>query len=396
MIRIIKTKEAFFLLQDEWKHLLSLMEEPCIFLTWEWMYTWWNDYCSGNSSCELFIITFYNERGELIGILPTYLKKCWGLWNISNWQLQFLGGGFESPDHLDIISEVSHRESFLRATLSYLKKLEPPIDFIAFHDLRGSSPTIDLLLKITKEYHILSKKYIASVCPYLKLPDHYEKYLSTLSSKFRFNLKRYTKIVLEKDKAQFVEVKEKEELNEKIDKLFSLHDMRWQNKKMESGFSHDKIKEFHMHLSHALLDRSYLRFFYLGVQSEIIACLYCFEYHHKLYYYQSGFDPDWSKKSVGTVLIGKIIEKSIAEGKEEFDFLRGDEEYKTRWTRDARETCHIEMGLTLKGKIIFSYKNLIRSSKIRMKAFLYETNILPERYVKRISSLIKKKRLPSS
>jgi len=367
MIQIIKTKDEFLGMRDKWNTLLSSMEEPCIFLTWEWVYTWWDFYFSGDSLCQLFIITVFNGGGQLIGILPAYLKKCRGPLRILYTKLKVLGSEAEAPDYLDIIAESTNKEIVLSSIFSHLKNPDVVIDFIEINDVRKSSPTIDLLLKISKEYKNYSKKLSASACPYLKVPADYEKYVSSLSTKFRFNLRRYTRILMEREGAKFHEVNRKEELPNAIEKLFSLHEKRWQDRKDDSVFSNVRRKSFHMKLAPVFYDSSYLRLFSLSVNSEVVASLYCFEYKNKIYYYQSGFEPDWSKKSVGVVLIGKIIEKCIDERKEEFDFLRGKEEYKLKWTGDVRNTYHLEVGLTPKGKFIFLYKNFIRYVKRKLK-----------------------------
>ena len=49
------------------------------------------------------------------------------------------------------------------------------------------------------------------------------------------------------------------------------------------------------------------------------------------YFYQSGFDPAYSKLSPGTVMIAHAIRRAIEGGYTTFDFLRGDEAYKRRW-----------------------------------------------------------------
>jgi len=53
-------------------------------------------------------------------------------------------------------------------------------------------------------------------------------------------------------------------------------------------------------------------------------------YAGKYFFFIGGFDPDYARWSVGTVLFGYAIQHAIEEGAREFDFLRGEEEYKYR------------------------------------------------------------------
>jgi CelD/BcsL family acetyltransferase involved in cellulose biosynthesis len=84
--------------------------------------------------------------------------------------------------------------------------------------------------------------------------------------------------------------------------------------------------------------------------------MYTFAYKDRLFYYQSGFDPGWQQWSLGTVLIGYCIRDSISRGITEFHYLRGNEEYKSRWTKAVRQTRKlIVANRTVRGSMYASY-----------------------------------------
>lgn len=68
----------------------------------------------------------------------------------------------------------------------------------------------------------------------------------------------------------------------------------------------------------------------------MIAGLVAFEWSRKRFYYYAGFDPEWSRYSVGTVLLSRCIEDGIDRGIEEFDFMRGRAAYKMKWKINER------------------------------------------------------------
>jgi CelD/BcsL family acetyltransferase involved in cellulose biosynthesis len=68
-----------------------------------------------------------------------------------------------------------------------------------------------------------------------------------------------------------------------------------------------------------------------------VAALYGFSVGRTFQFYQCGMHPGWVRFGLGQVLIGNAIEQSIATGHVTFDFLRGDESYKTRWADCAHE-----------------------------------------------------------
>ena len=53
-----------------------------------------------------------------------------------------------------------------------------------------------------------------------------------------------------------------------------------------------------------------------------------FEIERKFYLYNSAYEPELSRLSPGVVLVSRLIEESIEQGRKSFDFLRGQERYK--------------------------------------------------------------------
>jgi CelD/BcsL family acetyltransferase involved in cellulose biosynthesis len=74
-----------------------------------------------------------------------------------------------------------------------------------------------------------------------------------------------------------------------------------------------------------------LRLYAVRLDDKIIAALYAFSHRKRTYFYLSGFDPDYSRFSIGTIILAHAIERARTEGSIAFDFLRGQEPYKYRW-----------------------------------------------------------------
>ena len=56
--------------------------------------------------------------------------------------------------------------------------------------------------------------------------------------------------------------------------------------------------------------------------------VFSFVYDGTFYLYNSAYEPDAARLSPGLVLVSHLVERSIDEGLEVFDFLRGPERYK--------------------------------------------------------------------
>ena len=68
----------------------------------------------------------------------------------------------------------------------------------------------------------------------------------------------------------------------------------------------------------------------------IVGVLYGFWWGETFAAYQSGWDPEWSRHSLGSVLIHHAMQFAAAGGARTFDFLRGTESYKARFGTETR------------------------------------------------------------
>ena len=68
----------------------------------------------------------------------------------------------------------------------------------------------------------------------------------------------------------------------------------------------------------------------MRIQEKIVSVVYGFHHRDRTYSYLTGFDPDYRRQSVGTILLGHAIQQSIEQHRS-FDFLKGEEPYKYRW-----------------------------------------------------------------
>ena len=138
-------------------------------------------------------------------------------------------------------------------------------------------------------------------------------------------------------------------------------------KKIRSPFYNKKFLTFHQNVIEELWKEEMIRFCFIKAEGKLIAGIYLLLYNNNVYYYQSGFDPAWRKLSPGTLLFYYCIRSSYENKKEEFDFLRGDEEYKYYWTGDKKYNIKITAyNNTQRGR--FSYRIYNRIG--RLKSFL--------------------------
>jgi len=341
-LEVVQDINRFRELREDWDSLLEKSSSKSIFLTWEWLFNWWVHF---KDHKELLILLVKDETtNQIVGIAPFCLQELRLLHFFKFNKIMYIGSDKAASDFLDFIIHPGSEDDVVKLVYEYLNSHGDSWDLVEMGPVDECSISIGLVKENGNGTHrIVTLK--AQVCPYLKLKDDYEKLLQSLSFNMRQNLKRRTKYFENKKGMSFSIFNMRERIEENIDRLFSLHMDRFKskggNRRIESSFSGADIKRFHYDIASSFLEKQWLKLYFLNYESEPIASLYAFKYKDKLYYYQSGFSSHWEKFSLGTVLFGYAIKDSIDEGLKEFHFLRGEEEYKSRWTKDHRGTRNL-------------------------------------------------------
>jgi len=320
-VDVIDSEEGLIEIAQEWSNLLPRSHNDTIFLTFEWLSTWWKHF---KDNRELRVLTARNEDGELIGIAPLMIYRRRLLSLLSLKVMEFLGSGHS--DYLDFILLKGREEEILGAFFRYLREHGDEWDLLDLVDIPEDSMTLRYVRKLTLKH----MDRIENVCPYITLPKSWDSFLLSLPKKRRRNFQYYLRRLKRDFSFQFGTVGGGD-LQEKIDRLYSLHESRWRTKGTLGVFSDRKFAQFHRDIILKSFERGWLRLYYISLNGNIVSVLYAFRYGQRICYYQSGFDPEYSKYSLGTITIGCCIESAISEGVKEFDFLRGDEPYKYDW-----------------------------------------------------------------
>lgn len=324
---VIQNTPAFSKLKKEWESLLVNSDSNNIFLTWEWMHTWWAVY---GKNYELALIEARKNDGQLIGIAPfKYFRN--RLFTKSA-RLEFIGDGSDvKTEYLDIIAWKGH-ESSVKAGVANILNKNYDIDVV---DLKG-------LLSNNGEYNRMEIDWPFqrilrhSKCPVFELPASWDKYLASKSRNFRKKAKEHYRICLRDLRLRVVRVETLEELPSWMKELRRLHHLRWQGRSV--SFTSEAYNFFHTDISRIFLEKGWLRLFFLLEGDKPIAGLYCFAYRGVYYYYQAGRDPAYSKYHLGYVLMNLAIQEAIREGARSFDMLTGGEAYKYHWANREKNS----------------------------------------------------------
>lgn len=331
-ISVIDNLAGFYALRDVWNELLKKSESNNIFLRWEWLYNWWRIY--GDSPNKLFILTL-KEGEQHLGIAPLYKTKYLSFFT----KIKFLGSNEVCSDYLDFLLMKNREKELIHAIFTFVKKEFLCWDVLDFSDICVDSKNIPYIMEFFHQNKILSdRRYTA--CPYIILSKSwqsiYDSYSSSLKNTIRQKDHKFKKLY----NSAFIEVSQDNNQDNNLNGYFSeflrLNKIRFEKKKIKSPFLDKRFLTFHQKVFNELYKEGIAKLYFLKLDSKFIAGIYLFDYKQKYYYYQSGFDPAWSKLSPGTLLFHYCIKNAHKKNIVEFDFLRGNEKYKNNWTKNKR------------------------------------------------------------
>jgi CelD/BcsL family acetyltransferase involved in cellulose biosynthesis len=328
---------SFAGLRQEWNELLQSSASDCLFLTWEWLSTWWKHLAADRE----ISIRAVRWGGELVALAPFSVRPPSLPRRCPFSVLEFLGNGNVGSDYLDFIVHNDYEAEALQALAAHLGAERFVFDWRQLK--RNGCLAASVASRLSEKGWSVSETS-TNTCPFIPLAGKsWESYLATLGAEHRYNFHRKWKRLNRDYAVEFEEVRTAEQCRESIDLVMTLHNMRWSQRGGSEAFHTPGLVAFHREFSQIALERGWLRLYVLRLDGKPAASLYGFLYGRTFYFYQSGLDPAYGKHSVGLVTMGLAIKSALEEGAEEYDLLHGNEDYKSHWSRDSRELGRLEL-----------------------------------------------------
>lgn len=328
--------------RDQWNSLVRSMELPSVFLTWEWIRTWITHF---GKNYKLLIL-FIHDGEELAGILPLAQRTMKVDNNFFNLNVITLCGGLELyPDHLDIIhSKKSDGKLLVEHIVKFFVQKLTAWDLIYLPYLAEEGALCSYLQSFGPEDFRISTSRI--MAPFITNENGFDYFLKKFKRKKRYNLKRERKKLFSTPGVRMKTIDgdtDEVNLDTALDELFRLHKLRAQKKGILSTFSGRKIRAFQRDIIHRFHENGWLRLHFIEENNYPFAVAYGFVFAGRYSYYQSGMDPDWEHLSPGKVLISEIIKDEFDKEISEFDFLGGENQYKTIWSNQSRQLVSFKL-----------------------------------------------------
>ena len=328
--------------RDAWDELLSNSTafEARIFLSYEWLTTWWRFLGSGVRNAKWgwgrkLLVVAIADGERLLAAAPLFVSPSpfLPLARI----VRFVGNG--NSDYGDFLVRKGCEEVAQKIWL-WLFTHPSLWHLIALHELPEGSEAISSLQSVNLPDGFRAKILVGEVCHRVPLNSENGSWRERTSKSLREQLKRRERQIGRNFKVQFRTATNEQEVEAILPQLFALHRLRWGQLGQTGVFIFPKVRKFHQEFARQALKRHWLRLHWLSLDNVTAAVYYAFKVGNYSGFYTCGFNPSFGRYSVGKVLLAKVIDEAEREGAKVFDFMRGDETYKAEFGTVTQRNFH--------------------------------------------------------
>ena len=321
-------------LAEVWDTLLGLRGEDALNNSFQWITTWWKHFARGK---ELFVL-IVEDNHHIAGIAPLYLARFRRKGVLSFQRAYFLGEGMSDYGG---ISAKGDRDAVVAALLDHLRRAG------VWHELRlhNIPETSGDFERLCAAGHRLGYAVDRDVrkpthCFYVDTSGDFQSYLKTTSRDVKKDVARRLNLI---EDAGGYELKFTGQisLSDLLRAMGDIHTKRQGELGRESFFAREDERGFIQEIAALYHERGWLDYVAMRMNGEIVAYMFGFRHGGVRYSWNVGFDPRRNELSLGKVLAYLWIEDAFRRKEiSEFNFMRGDSEFKRKFTERQRWNHH--------------------------------------------------------
>jgi CelD/BcsL family acetyltransferase involved in cellulose biosynthesis len=307
---------------QEWNDLLKESVSDTPFLRHEYQRGWWEHRGGGEWQNAQLILISAREDGKLIGIAPLFIAEYEGK------NALLLIGSIEISDYLDVIVRMNDHLRFITGLLDFLaSSFADNWSSLDWYNLPDSSPTLAAFKAESESRGWTHLEEMYRPTPRIALNGDFEEYLSRVEKKQRHEIRRKMRRAIESERGVRWFISDMADPEAEIDTFLKL----MEQDQGKASFLRDSMRAQMRDVIRTAHENGWLWLAFLEADGQRIAAALNFDYGNKLWGYNAGVNRDFMDLSPGWVLLGLILQWCCENGRYEFDFMRGDEDYKYRF-----------------------------------------------------------------
>lgn len=308
-------------LSTDWTRLQTAMGKGEIFQYFAWVAAWWQ---SLGKDCRLFTPVVLRQ-GRIVGILPLVL---------TGRRLRFLG--YSVSDYNHFLAEPFEGNAALEVCLDTLRMYASEWDEILLENIPESSLLAECIRSLPGGWQRSMVRMPGDPCPTLLMADNKQDVLKSSMDK----LKRAVNRLRRMDKLTFRHIVDPTEAAAHLPQFFKQHIRRSAMAGRRSGFLDEDYVAFYKNLLERVSPEKEIRFSVLELGGRAIAYHFGSLFNGKYLWYKPSFDVDLWELAPGQAMLWHLFEYLQTADVHEFDFARGDEAFKYRFSNHVRQNLN--------------------------------------------------------
>jgi CelD/BcsL family acetyltransferase involved in cellulose biosynthesis len=322
-IHLLETYSEYLALRTEWDELFATLEHPTPFLSWDWIDIWLKHF-SFSSNVRIYIA---RKKDVLVGIAPLYAENR-SLKTAGIKKIHFIGDELLA-DYMDFLIRPNNEDitqSFMNALSRYGWSV------VSLKRIRQDSPNLEEIRKYINERPLRGEIFVNCASPFIKIEGEWPNFFNQREKKKLRQEIRTTCNKLEKKGVISYEKSTCETVQHTIDALIKFHLERQSKKIGDSIFSNTTITNFLKDIADKFTRKGWVRASCLKLDGTIVSAVYSFHMGDTFYYWIPSFSIEYNKYSMGKLHLRYMIQECFESGDRIFDFMIGEERYKTQWS----------------------------------------------------------------
>ena len=313
--RLLTSTEAFAAARESWE---ACPADPMN--SFAWNFSWWSAHVHHHALKGNLHLVQFEKAGAPIGFAPLFWDRWYGLK-----RLRFLASGDACTDYVDLICSPSDYESCLKALVQHLQ--QQAFDMIELDATQDNRLADVLQHTLTRYRH--EARTTESVWR-LEVPGSWDEFRSNSKSSLRRKLNKSEKRIASGE-FQIATTANDLAFDGAFEQLKQLHALRWLSKGHKGVFNSPSFTEFLETATRELSQEERCEIVTVTHKGQTIGAQLYLTAAAGFQFYQSGYCPNAMKLEPGYLMFVFMIQRAIERGDTLFDFLRGDEPYKSYW-----------------------------------------------------------------
>ncbi len=342
--RLVTEQSELFAIADQWRELLRSSAAPQPMNDPSWLLIWWRHYGVGT---EIAIGLLYDDD-VLVGLAPLCLRNYLYRLGLMFRRLQFMGRDANENDgvcseYMGFVARRGYENCVARDFVDLIHAGKFGLSHeVVLGAMDNNNPTMSFAEARFTELGLSCEQRGSSQGYYIQLPQTWEDYLNSMSANRRH--------CIEDCLAQFTEwawdrgwklehASTPEAFKQGVNAFVSLHEERWRGESSAGTgpFSSQRFTAFHRDYIAAQAELRTVDVACLTIGGAQVAIIYTIRNGKKVLAYQHAQIKNTPPNvRILHVINALMIKEAIERGDEEFDFLGGEDSYKSDFATHTR------------------------------------------------------------